>query len=291
MNQILLNGLVSGSYFALIALSVSVIYTPTRFFHFAHGAVFTAAAYFCLTCRVSFGMPFWLAALLGVVGATLLGMALDFGVYRPLRKRQSSALVMLLASLGLYIVLQNTISLVFGDDTKSLRGPEIVEGVRFMGGKVTPIQFGIVVGSITSVIILLTLLKFTVLGKTLRAVANDPGLARICGIRVNTVILSAFAIGSALVGLASILHARDTGMTPTMGLNAMIGGAVAMILGGVGNHFGSVVGGLLLGIAQQFVTWKYGNQWQDTTIFLILIVFLMLRPQGLFGARLAKAAL
>jgi len=290
VNQILLNGLILGFYYALIALSVSVIYTPTRFFHFAHGAVFTSAAYCCLACRTALGLPFWLAALFGVAAAGLLGMALEFGVYRQLRKRRSSALVMLLASLGLYVVLQNAISLMFGDDTKSLSGQEVAEGIQFLGGRITPIQFWILFGSVASIIFVLGLFKFTAFGKTMRAVANDSNLARIQGIKVDSVILAAFALGSVSVGLAAVLHARDTGMTPTMGLNAMIGGAVAMILGGVGNHFGAAVGGILLGFAQQLVAWEFGNQWQDTTVFLVLIVFLVLRPQGLFGTVFKKAA-
>ena len=290
MNQILLNGLVLGVYYALIALSVSVIYTPTRFFHFAHGAVFTSAAYCCLACRSALGLPFWLAALLGVAAAGLLGMGLEFGVYRQLRKSRSNALVMLLASLGLYVVLQNAISLTFGDDTKSLSGQEVAEGIQFLGGKITPIQLWILFGSAASIVLVLALFKFTGFGKTMRAVASDSNLARIQGIKVDSVILAAFALGSVLVGLAAVLHAGDVGVTPTMGLNAMIGGAVAMILGGVGNHFGAVVGGILLGFAQQLVAWEFGNQWQDTTVFLILIVFLVLRPQGLFGTVFKKAA-
>ena len=277
-----------GSYYALISLSVSIIYTPARFFHFAHGAVFTSAAYFCLGFHALPGMPFWMAAALGVAAAGLVGMALDLIVYRRLRKRGASSLVMLMASLGLYIVLQNLISLIFGDDTKSLRSLETSEGVQLLGGKITLIQFCMFFGSVAAILFLLITIKCTTLGKEMRAVANDATLARIHGIKVDSVILTAFALGSLLVGLAAVLHAMDTGMVPTMGLGAMMGGAVAMILGGVGNHFGAVVGGALLGIAQQLVTWKFGNQWQDTTVFVVLIVLLVARPQGLFGTVLSK---
>ncbi len=286
--QFLLNGLIAGSVYGLIALSFVLIYAPTRFFHFAHGAVFAWGAYLGYLLNVHLQLPSWLAIPLAILGSAGLGAGLEWGIYRPLRRRGSTGLVLLLASLGLYVVLQNLISLFFGDDIKSLRSGIVAEGVAVLGARITPVQIGTIVITLLCFALTSAMLKFTRFGKALRAVASDPELALIRGIDTDRVVLCAFALGSGLAGLSAILVALDIDMTPTMGLNALMMGVVAMIIGGVGSVPGVLLGGLLLGLAQHLGVWKIGSQWQDAIAFLILLLFLVIRPYGMMGRRLKK---
>ena len=286
--QFILNGLIAGSAYALVALSFVLIYLPTRFFHFAHGAVFAWGAYFAYTTHVLLKLPLWVAVPLAVLMSSGLGMLLEVRVYRPMRRRGATGLVLLLASLGLYVALQNLISMLFGDETKSLRSGEVVEGIAIFGARITPIQIWIVVVSLVSFAIILAVLKFTKFGKAFKAVSSDPELSLVRGINADRIIVAAFGIGSGLAGLAAILVALDVDMTPTMGLPALMAGVVAMIVGGIGSITGTLLGGILLGLAQHLGVWKIGSEWQDAIAFVILLMFLLFRPYGILGRPMKK---
>lgn len=289
MLQILVYALLSSAEITLVAVSFSLIYSLTQFFHFAHAALFTFGAYFCLLFKVYLGLPMWLAVLLAVGCSAVLGCLMDVAVYRRLRRRKASPMILLLASLGMYIVLQNVVSMVFGDDTKSIRSGEVREGLNVFGARITPIQIGIILTSVVLVVAVAVLLKKTKFGKAIRAVANDPELAGLSGIESRRVILWTFALGSALAGIAGILVALDVDMTPTMGMNALMMGVVAVVIGGVGSVSGVAMGALLLGLAQHLGVLKISSQWQDAIAFVILFLFLMIRPEGFLGKKVKKA--
>lgn len=198
---------------------------------------------------------------------------------------------MLLVSLGLYIVLQNIISLLFGDDTKSIRTWEVREGIEIAGAYITPVQVIIIAVSIIVVILVSGYLMLAKTGKAIRAVASDSELSKLSGIKSDKIILISFAIGSALAGIAGILVALDVDMTPTMGMNMLLMGVVAMIIGGVGSIWGIVLGSLLLAAAQNLAVWYISSQWMDATAFIILLVFLLFRPQGFMGKKIKKATI
>jgi len=201
----------------------------------------------------------------------------------------SSSIVLLLASLGIYIVLQNLISLFFGDDTKSIRTWEVKEGIEIAGAYVTPIQIVIIVTSIALVILVSGYLSLAKTGKAMRAVASDSELSNLSGIKSDRIILISFAIGSALAGIAGILVALDVDMTPTMGMNMLLMGVVAMIIGGVGSIWGIVLGSLLLATAQNLAVWYISSQWMDAVAFGILLLFLLFKPEGFMGKKARKA--
>lgn len=288
--QVFLNGLIAGFTYAMIALSFSLTYNPARFFNFAQGAVFAWGAYFAYVLHALLIQPWWMAIPLAMGVSAGLGIILDIAIYRPLRQKGAMGLVLMLASLGLYVLLQNCISLQFGDSTISLRIGEVEEGFRIFGARVTRIQVLTVCISFTSIVLMRALLKTTKIGKELRAVSNDAELAFVRGLNNDRIILLATALGSALMGLAAILIALDVDMTPTMGLSALMMGVVATITGGIGSVPGTLLGGLLLGLAQHFGVWAIGSQWQEAIAFAILILFLLLRPQGFLGKPLRKAA-
>jgi len=194
---------------------------------------------------------------------------------------------MLLASLGIYIFLQNFISMLFGDDTKSIRSGVIKEGINIFGARITPIQIVIIITAIVVTILIILFYKKTQLGRSMQAVASDRELAEYTGIHTNRVVLWSFAIGSGLAALAGILVALDVDMTPTMGMNALLMGVVVMIVGG-NNIKGMVCAALLLGFAQNFGVWYISSQWKDAIAFVILVLFLLFKPEGFFGKKIRK---
>ncbi len=291
INQLILNGIIAGSVYTLIAVGFAVIYRTVRFFHFAHGVVFTAGAYFTYLFKALLGWPIIVAIPTSIGLCAMLGVIIETSVYRPLRHKSSSSLIQLLASLGIYIVLQNILSMVFGDDTKTIRSSIVKEGINILGARITPVQITIIIVSLLLVTTCFLFLKYTKVGQAMHAVANDPELANMSGIETDRVILYTFAIGSALAGIAGILVALDVDMTPTMGMNALMMGVVAVIIGGMGSVPGIAMGALLLGMAQQFGVWKIGSQWQDAIAFVILLIFLLFRPQGFLGNKIKKATI
>jgi len=287
--QLFVNGLIAGGVYSLVALGFGLIYSTARFFHFAHGAVYAVGAYLTYAGWL-LGLSLYVAIPLAVIGTAMLGALIDVGIYRPLRKKNASSLILLLASLGLFTVIQNFISLIFGDDTKTIRSGAVTEGLPLFGARITPIQIAIIIVSALLILLCWILMKRTKVGKAMRAVANDPELARVVGIEPDRVILFTFALGSALAAVAAILISLDTDMTPMMGFYALLMGVVAVIAGGVGSIPGAALGGLLVGMAQHLGVWKIPTQWQDTIVFLILIFFLLFRPQGFLGKAVKKAA-
>lgn len=288
ISQVLLNGLIAGSNYALVALGFALIYSVTRFFNFAHGGIYTAGAYFTLTFFVFWKIPFIFAAIFAVLLAGLLGIGIEYFIYKPMHRKNSTNPVLLLTSLGIFIIIQNCISLVFGNEIKSIRN-SVQEGYIFFGARITEIQIIIIVVSLLLFIITTIGLKYSRFGKVLRAVASDQHLAVTVGIDTQKVRYATFFLGSSLAALAAILISLDVDMNPLMGMNALLFGVVAVIIGGLGNILGAYFGGILLGFAQHLGVWYTSSIWQDAIAFLILIVFLLFRPQGFFGKKLKKS--
>ena len=287
--QILINILVTTSQILLIATGFSLIFYTARFFHFAHGIIFAGGAYLSFFLFTWFKIPLPLSIILGILLCAAIGCLIEMAIYRPLRKKKSSELIFLLASLGVYIVLQNVISVIFGDSTKTFRSNNITEGLALFGAHITPIQIVSILASLAIIGFLALFLNRTKIGICIRAVANNHDLANISGISSSKIFVWVFGIGSALAGLAGILVAFDVDMTPSMGMNALMMGVVAVIIGGVGNISGIAIGALLLASAQHCSTWFIGSQWQDAIAFVILVLFLLFKPEGFFGKKVRSA--
>ena len=285
MFQIIIYSILSASKIIIIAISFAMIYRVVRFFYFAHGVVFTAGVYLAFLFNIWLVWPFWISVLIGIILSGIMGCVIEIMIYLPLRKKGANQLIQLLSSLGIYIILQNIISIIFGDETKSIRTGIVQEGINILSARITPIQIVTICVSIVLVVVLYVFLKKTKIGSAMRAVASDPVLANVSGINSNRVILWAFAIGSALTGLAGVLIALDVDMTPTMGMNALMIGVVAMIIGGINSIPGIALGALLLATAQHLGAWYIGSQWQDAIAFVILILFLLFKPEGFFGKK------
>ena len=272
----------------LVGISFILTYYPTRFFHIAHAIVLTASAYFTFLFSRQLQCPIILAVPLAILCATAVGMLSEIALYKPLRKRKASPMILMITSLGFYIVLQNVISMIWGDSTRSVRTGAVKVGNEFLGAYITDIQIVTVAVCVALFVGCVMFMRYSRIGRNIRAVASNPELSNVVGISSDRVILWAFGIGSALAAVAGILIAFDTDMRPTMGFSWLLYGVVAMIIGGVGSNWGLMGGALLLATAQHLAAYYIGSQWMDAMAYIILILFLIARPLGFSGKRLKK---
>ena len=286
--QFVVNGVIAGSIYALVALGFTIIYRTVKFFHFAHGVVYTAGAYFAYTLFTFLHLHFVLCFVLAAVFTAILGIGMDKLVYYPLRLRKASNMILLLASFGIYIFLQNLIALIYGNQVLVLRTGPIKEGYKIFTAVITPTQITILVVSILLMFLLWFFIQKTKLGKAMRAVADDPLAASVVGINPDKIILASFAIGSALAGVAGVLISLETNLEPTMGFSAILKGIIACIIGGIGSIPGALFGGFFLGLVENLGIWKIPSIWKDFISFAILIIFLLIRPYGIFGTKPEK---
>jgi len=288
LQQLLVNGLIAGSIYALVALGFSVIYRTVKFFHFAHGAVYTAGAYMAYTLAIQLRVHFVIAFFLSMLFAAVLGVLIDRSVYSPLRRKKTSNLIFLLASFGVFVFLQNLFQLIYGAQILSLRTGPVTEGYHIFSAVITPTQITILVVSIALMFALWAFIMKTKLGKAMRAVADDPVAANVVGINPERIILLSFVIGSALAGAAGVLIAFETNIEPTMGFSAILKGIIASIIGGIGSIPGAMFGGFFLGMAENLGIAWISSGWKDAIAFAILIIFLLIRPRGIFGIKSEK---
>lgn len=282
--QLLANGLVNGSHYALLALGFGLIFGTTRVVHFAYGPIYAVSAYGGWVLAAHFGAPLWLAVVGSIVTGALLGVLSYIVVYRPFERRGSPPLVVLIASLGLFIVIENAIGVVFGTDTKVVPNPPA--GILIMGPLVLTGSQMLQVGAFVVVSIALGLyLTRARMGKAVLAMTDNAEMARVIGIDTARVSIVAFAIGSAIAAIPAALILFKDGATAHMGFLAVFMAFVAVVVGGVGSLRGAVLGGLVLGIVESTGMVRIPTEWQSTVAFVVLFVVLLFRPRGLFGGR------
>jgi branched-subunit amino acid ABC-type transport system permease component len=286
--QILFNILITLAAFLVIAYGIAIIFIASKFFHIAHAITLTSAAYFTHLFFIQLNLPIPISISLAIICAIVVGTLTEIALYKPLRKRGASPMILMIASLGLYIILQNVISIFGGDDTKSIRTRDVKGGNEFLGAYITDIQIITIAVCLALFIVCVFFMKYSRVGRNIRAVASNPELSNIIGIHSDRAILWAFGIGSAMVAVAGILIAYDTDMRPTMGFNWLFYGVVAMILGGIGSNWGLVGGALLLATVQHLTAYYIGSQWMDAVAYIILILFLTAKPLGFSGKLLKK---
>jgi len=291
MPQLLLNSFIAGSIYALIAIGFTVIYRTVKFFHFAHGVVYAAGAYFGYTLIISAGQNPIFSFFLASVLAGVIGVGIDRLVYYPLRRQKASNLVFLIASFGVFIFIQNLLQLIYSAQILTLRTGPVREGHHVLGAVITDTQILILAVSIILFAALWLFIRRAKLGKAMRAVSDDPIGASVVGINPEKTIFLSFFIGSVLAGAAGILISLETNIEPTMGMNAILKGIIASIIGGIGSIPGALFGGLFLGLAENLGIWKIQAGWKDCIAFVILIIFLLLRPGGILGVKTKKEQL
>jgi branched-chain amino acid transport system permease protein len=189
-------------------------------------------------------------------------------------------MVFLVASLGIMTALQAVIAIIFSSQFQTLSTGSF-KVYEVGGGAITQVQVIILILTIAIMLGLAMLLKYSRLGKQVRAISDDEEVSKIVGINTNKVIGRVFFIGSAIAGLSGILVGFDTGIEPGMGLSLLLKGVIAAIVGGIGNVYGGVLGAFLLGFVENFGIWKISGEWKDAIAFGLLLIFLLIRPQGI----------
>lgn len=282
MPQVLANGLLAAAIFTIIGLGFAVQNRAAGFLDFSLGLSIAAGAYGLYSFKMLIGLPIIPAVILAVLSASLIACLLDLSIYRQLRNRGASGSLLLLASLGVYVVGQNLLSLCFGDNILTVRTEPTVEGFAVWGARITFIQ-AVTLAAGLFVPLALTAFFKTRFGLEYRATSNDRSLVETVGIRSNRVILLATAIGNALAAFSGALIALDTDMFPAMGLAPLLIGAVVAIVGGLRLVTAITLMALLVGVGQNIVVIAIGSQWQDAFVFGILMIFLLVRGRKVYG--------
>jgi len=291
--QQVLNGLSLGSIYALIALGYTMVYGILKLINFAHGEVFMIGAYAGYFGALGLGVehfgaggfPLYLAVLVlvfAMAAAALLGVSIEFLAYRPVRS--APRLTPLITAIGVSLFLQNAAMLLFSPNPRPY--PPILREVRFeLGGViVTNVKLTIFVVAIALMVGLTAFIQRTWTGKAMRAVSTNIDAARLMGVDTDRIIRATFAVGSALAAAGGILFGLDQIIiNPLMGVMTGLKAFVAAVLGGIGNIKGAVLGGLLIGLAEQLTAGYLSPDYRDAVTFVILIFILILRPEGLLG--------
>lgn len=282
--QLILNSIIAGAIYTLVALGFNLIYGATKFFNLAHSIMAAIGGYAVFYFAKILGLDIYVAIILGVALAGLVGFGLDKFIYLPLRRRKASNMVLLVASLGAMTALQAVIAILFSSQFKTLsQNIGTQKLITILGGVITQTQLIILLSAALVMAGLVTLLYKTQFGKAVRAISDDEEVARIIGINTNKIIGYVFFIGSAIAGLAGILVGFDVGIDPKMGSSLLFKGVIASIVGGVGNIYGGVLGAFLLGFLENFGIWKISGEWKDAIAFALLITFLIFRPRGIMN--------
>ena len=304
--QQIINGLVLGSIYALVALGYTMVYGILELINFAHGEVTMFGAMICLAVinallGAGVDLPGLIIVLIGLGAAILACMALGFTIeriaYRPLRR--APRLAALITAIGVSIVLQNVAMLIWGKQYISF--PPLLPVVRYeiLGASITNLQILIIVLSCVLMAGLWWLVSRTKLGSAMRATAQAPDVAGLMGININTIISITFILGAAIAAVAGVMVSAYYGLAHYhMGFMLGLKAFTAAVLGGIGNIAGAMLGGLLLGIIESLgagyigdLSFGFlGSHYQDVFAFFVLILVLVFRPSGLLGERVAERA-
>jgi len=290
--QQLINGLTLGGVYALIALGYTMVYGILELINFAHGEIYMLGAYLGIIflafftaiglTSYSITLSLILTFVLSVIFCSSYGFAIEKIAYKPLRK--APRLSPLISAIGVSIFLQNYVMITQGATDRVF--PHLFEdtGFEISGTRVTYIQFFIIIVSAVLMMFLHLFIKKTRMGKAMRAVAQDKGMASLVGINVDTVISVTFVIGSGLAAVAGLMVATYYGLVNySIGYIAGIKAFTAAVLGGIGSIPGAMFGGILLGLVESLSAGYISSEYKDAYAFIILIIILLIKPSGLFG--------
>ena len=292
LQQQFVNALSLGCVYALFALGLTLVFGVLGVINLAHGAVFMLGAYAALSVINHFALPLWAAIVVACVVAGVVGVIIDVLVLKPLRRRNAPHLIPMIATIGVGIIINNGIQGIFG--ASNLRFPHgtVPEtALEIAGIHVTVIELGIIFVSFALMAVLMFVMHGTQFGRALRAIAESPRAASLLGINVERLFLVTSFTASALGGIAGVLIGLySNALFPLMGQPMLHKGIAVIILGGMGDIRGAMIGGLFLGFAEVLSVAYIGSTMRDAVAFGLLFLILLIRPQGLFGKIVQRKA-
>ncbi|MPZ59857.1 MAG: hypothetical protein GEU93_00900 [Propionibacteriales bacterium] len=286
--QLVLNGLVQGSLYVIVALGLTLIFGVLVKINFAHAEFLMLAAFAGVVSIDTFNLSYGVSVLVATLVGASLGVAIEFGIFRPLRKRRTDELRPLVATVGVSILLQNLALLYFGPNPRQYQSPYMQKTIE-LGELYLSYQRAIVfVVAVAAICALFVFLRRTAPGRAMRAVSQDSDAASLMGINVSRIVLMTFVIGSALAGLGGGLLGPMLVIEPTVGANIIVLSFAIVVIGGFGNVNGTVIAGLLVGIIESLVTGYLEAGLSSLAIFGVLLLTLAVRPTGLIAERVEQ---
>jgi branched-subunit amino acid ABC-type transport system permease component len=290
INLHLIPGLVLGSIYAMGAIGVSMLFGILRFAHFAHGDVATFGGFIALTAVWTLGLSAIAALPFAMAGAALIAIVLDRLFYKPFRNAPSIVLVM--ASFGVALIVRSSIQLLWGAESVSYQSGIQRPILLLDMFRIAPRHITIIVGAGVLIMAVHLFLTYTRLGKAMRAMSDDPALARACGIDTERVVRLTWAIGAALAAASGVFAGMDVHLHPSTGWDMMLPVFGAAILGGIGRPYGAIAGGLMMGIIEELATAPlfFGHSllppsYKAGVAFGVLVLVLLVRPTGIFRGK------
>jgi branched-chain amino acid transport system permease protein len=277
--QVIINGVTLGTNYVLMALGFTMIFGVLRIVNFAHGEFYMLGAFFVLTAIVKFQVSYFLAVVIAVLSIGLLGFLAEEVIFRKFRDKELEGMIV---ALGLSILMQNLGLVAWGPYDLSI--PPVFSGVLKIGSMFYPVErLMVVLLSFLLMAGFYLFLKKTILGLAIQAIAQDTEIARVQGMRINRLYPLAFAIGTGLAAAAGAVIGPLFQLNPWMGIMPQVKAFIVVILGGIGSVPGAFLGGLILGVAESFVSTYASKAMADMLGFIIVIGILLFRPSGLFG--------
>ncbi|AEN05820.1 ABC-type transporter, integral membrane subunit [halophilic archaeon DL31] len=280
--QYLVNGVIVGSTIALAAVGLTMIFGILNFINFAHGEYLTVGAYAAFVANVTLGLPIPVALLVAVPITAGFAVAIDRVVYYPLRERGLGGVGLLITSVGLSIALRNTIEIIWGSKLRDYAVPS-GQAMTIAGVRITALQIIIILVAVLLMVVVHLLLTRTILGISMRATSSNKALALSSGIETERIIRWTWIIGISLTVVAGVLIGLNTSIRPSMGFRLLLVMFAAVILGGIGDPYGAMLGGLSIGIAQEVSVAFVSASYKPAIAFAIMVLMLLWRPEGIRG--------
>lgn len=277
-----LNGLSLGAIYALGAVGLTLVYGILRLVNFAHGDFLTFGAYMAYLVNVTWGAPLVVAIFWAMLMTALLGIVLERVLWAPMRAKHAGLLQFLLMAIGLAFLLRAVFQWFWGTEIRIL-DVNTTSSVEILGLRIGQTELIVVIVGIAVLVAVGLGLRMTLLGKRMRALSDDLELAETSGIDTRRVILWTWVFSGALAGLAGVMAASVTSLYPEMGFELLLPIFAAVVLGGIGDAFGALAAGLVIGVMTEWSTLVIDARWKTAVGFLVLLIVLIVRPQGIFG--------
>ena len=278
-------GLITASILAIAAVGLSLQFGITNYINFAYGDLLTFGVYVAFVVNQHFGLNIWIGLVLAVIATAILAWLINLFILRPFTNRGTSPIIMLVVTLGVSLILQNIILAIF---TEQFQNYNVNTGTPLTLGPFlfTPMQLAIIGLAIVTMLAIHVLLRYTRLGKAMRAVSDSPELARISGINTRFIVNAVWLIAGGMGGLSGVVLALNTAsFTPTIGFGFLFVVFAAVILGGIGHPYGAIVGAFIVGVATEMSAAFISSEYKVAIALVILIIALLIRPQGIFASR------